>query len=139
MSLESSAALGDVLLEDVKGGGHEVPPEGVNRLVNGMPVHIPHGSESATNSPREALATFCTAFARAKLPHYQWDIFCRTRLTPLAKKLSRVRPIAVGETLRRSAAKFLAGETQPVLWRAGSWSAWSNKVYYLQGERGEAL
>jgi hypothetical protein len=78
-----------------------------------MAAHIPQGADSETKHLHEVLAIFCTNFIRGTLPHDHRDLFCGARLIPLAKKPSGVRPIAVGETLRRLSAKCLVGRYQP--------------------------
>ena len=74
-----------------------------------MAAHIPLGPDSETRHLHEALAAFCSEFVRNKLPSDQRDLFCGARLIPLARKPSGVRPLAVGGTLRRLAAKCLVG------------------------------
>jgi hypothetical protein len=77
-----------------------------------MAAHIPQGADSETKALHEALAAFCTQFVRGELPELQRDLFCGARLIPIAKKPSGIRPIAVGETLRRLAAKCLVEKHQ---------------------------
>ena len=54
-----------------------------------------------------ALAAFATAWAEAKLPPAHSPFLCGANLTPLKKTDGGVRPVAVGETLRRLVGKVL--------------------------------
>ena len=54
-----------------------------------------------------ALAVFTKAWAEGKLPLAHGPFLCGANLTPLKKSDGGVRPVAVGETLRRLAGKTL--------------------------------
>ena len=77
-----------------------------------MAAHLPHDSGAETADLHVALAALCSEFARGKLPADQRDLFCGARLIALSKKPAGVRPIAIGETLRRLAAKCLVARYQ---------------------------
>ena len=72
-----------------------------------MAAHIPKTSESETRLLHEALAQFCSELIRGQQPAEHRDLFCGARLIALPKKTAGIRPIAIGETLRRLAAKCL--------------------------------
>ena len=59
-----------------------------------------------------ALATFTSDFANGRLPVETRDWFCGARILGIPKKPQGVRPIAVGEVLRRLAAKCLVQQCQ---------------------------
>ncbi len=61
----------------------------------------------ALKSPGTALALFCDRIARGSLPPRLAAWFASAPLTPLRKRDGGVRPIAVGETLRRLVGKLL--------------------------------
>ena len=54
-----------------------------------------------------ALATFVQACVNGRLPEALGPILCAGRLIPLKTKDGGVRPLAVGEVLRRVVGKFL--------------------------------
>jgi hypothetical protein len=54
-----------------------------------------------------ALARFCHMWAHGLIPEEMAPVLCGANLTPLRKKDGGVRPIAVGEVLRRLACKTL--------------------------------
>ena len=56
-----------------------------------------------------ALSVFLSLFASGGLPHESAPFLYACRLIPISKKDGGVRPIAVGDTLRRAAAKCLLG------------------------------
>jgi len=60
----------------------------------------------------EALLTLVTATSSGSLHPRAAPYLCATRLIPLRKKDGGVRPIAVGDTLRRLVAKWLLATTQ---------------------------
>ena len=72
-----------------------------------MPVHLPRGGTPAETRVQDALVKFCSLFAQGALPASTRAIFCNARIIALAKRPSGVRPIAVGEVLRRLTAKLL--------------------------------
>ena len=61
-----------------------------------------------------ALAEFCAFCGAGDLPLRAARWLCVSRLVPLQKKDGGVRPIAVGETLRRLVAKFLSMHPETV-------------------------
>ena len=78
-----------------------------------MAAHIPVGSGAQEQRLLSCLASFCSTLAFGKLPTELRDLFCAARLIALPKKPNGVRPIAVGETLRRLSAKLLVMKFQP--------------------------
>jgi hypothetical protein len=76
-----------------------------------MVAHIPLGS-GADEVLLESLTKLGTSLASGKLPDDVRDLFCAARLIALPKKPTGVRPIAVGETFRRLAAKCLVDKYQ---------------------------
>ena len=60
----------------------------------------------------QALAIFATDFVNGRLPEQARGWFCGARMIGIPKKPSGVRPIAVGETLRRLSAKCLVEQAQ---------------------------
>ena len=54
-----------------------------------------------------ALATFVQACVNGRLPYTLGPMLCAARLIPLKKKDGGVRPVAVGEVLRRVVGKCL--------------------------------
>ena len=74
--------------------------------------HLVCPDSSIHNRLVGALAKFASLFASGRLPPH-CRVLCQARLIALPKKPSGVRPIAVGETLRRIAAKCLVARFQP--------------------------
>ena len=111
-SYVSRKALEELCADDIASGLKKFPPGSGAGPSGLMAAHVPLGNDSETRSLHEALAAFCTQFVRGELPPEQRDLFCGARLIPIAKKPSGVRPIAVGETLRRLAAKCLVEKYQ---------------------------
>ena len=72
-----------------------------------MAAHIPRGPTPDEQRLQEVLAVFVSELAFGRLPPEVRDIFCSARLIGIPKKPSGTRPIAIGETLRRLAAKCL--------------------------------
>ena len=54
-----------------------------------------------------ALAKFSSMWIKGELPMEHGPLLCGANLTPLRKPDGGVRPVAVGETLRRLAGKVL--------------------------------
>ena len=77
-----------------------------------MAAHLPLGPSGDEVRLLEVVSTLCSAIALGKLPAELRDVFCAARLIALPKKPSGVRPIAVGETFRRIAAKCLVQKYQ---------------------------
>ena len=77
-----------------------------------MSAQLPRGTDPETLDLHNALALFCAEFDRGKPPGDQRDLFCGARPIALAEGPAGVRPIAVGETLRRLAAKCLVEKYQ---------------------------
>ena len=57
-----------------------------------------------------ALTSFLVLFATGRLPQESAQWLCACRLIPIGKKQGGIRPIAVGEVLRRSVAKCLPAQ-----------------------------
>ena len=76
-------------------------------------VHLVEAVNKNTNATPllEALAVFCEDFANGRLPAEARDWFCGARLIVIPKPQG-IRPIAIGETLRRLAAKALVLQFQ---------------------------
>jgi len=60
----------------------------------------------------EALLTIVTAVSASRLHPRPAPLLCEASLIPLSKKYGGVRPIAVGDTLRRLVAKWLLATSQ---------------------------
>ena len=60
----------------------------------------------------QSLANLCSSFAWGRLPEDACVLLASARLIPLGKKDGGVRPIAVGETIRRLAGKILVSRYQ---------------------------
>ena len=108
----SPAALDELKAEDIAKAVKQFPPGSGAGPSGLMPAHIPQGSASEKKLLHEALAAFCTQFVRGEFRAEQRDLFCRARRIPISKKPLGIRPIAVGETLRRLAAKCLVEKYQ---------------------------
>ena len=63
----------------------------------------------------QSLANLCSAFAWGRLPPEANAMLASARLIPLGKKDGGIRPIAVGETVRRLAGKLLVSRYQSTL------------------------
>ncbi len=57
----------------------------------------------------QGLSAFTQAAAAGSLPHFLQQILCASSLIPLNKKDGGVRPIAIGDTLRRLVGKVVLG------------------------------
>ena len=77
-----------------------------------MAAHLPTGPSAEEQHLLAVLARFCSALAFGRLPLEVRDVLCACNLFGLPKKPTGVRPIAVGETLRRTAAKCLVARYQ---------------------------
>lgn len=78
------------------------------------PVHLLEAvNKNSDAAPLlEALAVFCEEFAQGLFPAETRGWFCGARLIGIPKKPRGIRPIAIGETLRRLAAKALVLQFQ---------------------------
>ena len=74
--------------------------------------HLVCPDSSTRGRLHSALASFASAFASGGLPLY-CRVLCQARIIALPKKPTGVRPIAIGETLRRIVAKCLVARFQP--------------------------
>ena len=106
-NLESNAEL--EIDKDVVSKALRTFPPGSSGGPSGLrPIHLIEAlKKDQGGSLLEALALYCQSFVQGSLPLEARDWFCGARLIPISKKPSGVRPIAVGETLRRLAAKTL--------------------------------
>ena len=74
--------------------------------------HLVCPDSSTRGRLHSALASFASAFASGGLPLY-CRVLCQARIIALPKKPTGVRPIAIGDTLRRIVAKCLVARFQP--------------------------
>ena len=70
-------------------------------------------STFAANRLLEALTTLCNRCLAGALPESFSDLLLSARLLPFKKKDNGVRPIAVGEVLRRLVAKVAFKQVLP--------------------------
>ena len=113
------------LCESLPDCGLEVQPGLIRKLLRSFPpdssggpsqlkpVHLVEALKGdAGEALLEALSTFCEDFATGKLPPESREWFCGARLIGIPKKPTGIRPIAIGETLRRLTAKALVEQFQ---------------------------
>ena len=102
---EQSALPVDVTVEEVLAAVQSFPNGSAGEIDGLRPQHLkdmlnqPIGP--ARSSLAEALAKLMTLMIHGKAPEGMCDILYGTSLTALKKKDSGIRPIAVGNTLRR--------------------------------------
>ena len=89
-------------------------PAGSSAGPSGLrPSHILEAlKRDSSGTLLEALAVFSSDFANGCLPAQAREWFCGARIIGIPKIPSGVRPIAIGETLRRLVAKCLVAESQ---------------------------
>ena len=87
------------------------PPGGAGVPSGLRPQHLldalSHADPAAGDALLAALRTWVAAAVDGVLPAEAVPYLCAARLIPLRKKDGGVRPIAVGETLRRVVAKWV--------------------------------
>ena len=74
-------------------------------------THISEGLDTAVRQDRvdllNSLICWVSASARGQLPLWSAPYICAARLVPFSKKAGGIRPVAVGEVLRRLCGKIL--------------------------------
>ena len=108
-----SAPLGeDFTIDDVLDALRTFAPGSAGGYSGLMAAHLIGNEGPEHLQMLQSLANLCSSFAWGRLPDDACALLASARLIPLGKKDGGVRPIAVGETIRRLAGKMLVARYQ---------------------------
>ena len=91
------------------------PPGSAGGVSGLMAAHLTPSPSAAYSRLLDNLARLSSAFAWGKLSSEAAAVLAGARLIPIGKKDNGVRPIAIGELLRRIAGKILVDRYQPAV------------------------
>jgi hypothetical protein len=102
----------DFTVEDLHDTLLSFPPGSSGGFSGLMPQHLQSDKTAAYLRCLEELARLCSDFAWGRLSPLCATALAGARLIPLGKANNGVRPIAIGETIRRIAGKLLVSKYQ---------------------------